>query len=139
MLDLDSWTAAARSQKNNSVLLAVPVSSRPADGGTVGQLTLEASAAGPFAALLGGAILAVGAAVASVRRFRERDKAIGRRKVNDRVAVLFYPDRVDLHARSRLPRRIGEFHVSFPRDEVSRPEYEHLVICLLYTSDAADE
>ena len=37
VFDLDSWTAAARSQHNNSVLIAVPVSSRPAgDSATTG-------------------------------------------------------------------------------------------------------
>ncbi len=123
VFDLDSWTAAARSQHNNSVLIAVPVSSRPAgDSATTGfelgaELSVDAGAIGMF---VGGAMLAVGTAVSSIRRFRERDKVVGKRNVNDRVAVLFYPDRVDLHARSRLRRKIAKLHVSFPLEEVSR-------------------
>ena len=121
---------AARSQRNNSVLLAVPVSSRPTEGGGgIAELAMESSAEGGVIGMIVGAgVLALSAAASRVRRFRERDKAIGRREVNDRVAVVFYPDRVDLHSRSRLPRRIGELHCSFPLDEVSRPDYEILEI-----------
>ena len=78
--------------------------------------------------IVGAGVLALSAAASRVRRFRERDKAIGRREVNDRVAVVFYPDRVDLHSRSRLPRQIGELHCSFPLDEVSRRDHEILEI-----------
>ena len=129
MFDLDSWTAAARGQLNNSVLLAVPASSKPLSGAGAAQFGFEAIAeAGPVGAMIGGSAVAFGGLMSKVRRFRARHEQVGERNVNDRVVLIFYPDRVDLHSRGRFGKSIGDLHATFLPSEISRPEMEQLVI-----------
>ena len=120
MAEIDGWTKAARAQKNNSVLLAVAASSKPATGSTAAEAGLSlALEAGVVGAAIGGAILAGSAAMTAIRRFRERKKTFGDRNVNDKVVALFYPDRVDLHDRSSLRKAIGNLRETWPLEKVS--------------------
>lgn len=48
--------------------------------------------------------------------------------MNDRVAILFYEDRADVHRRPILRTDIGELLETHPLDAVERPEHDKLII-----------
>ena len=129
MAEIDGWTKAARAQKNNSVLLAVPASSRPSDAATAAWMGMETTLeAGVVGAAIGAAMLAGATVLTGIRRLKERNKRFGDRKVNDKVVALFYPDRVDLHDRPSFRKSIGRLRESAPLDGVTRPENPELLI-----------
>lgn len=128
MADLDAWTKAAKSQHNNSVLFALPASSRPWRQGTTAGYSLEAVAEGPLGAAFAAGIIGVSTIISMLRRVLERKKPVGDRAVNDRVAILFYEDRVDVHRRPMLRTAVGDLLESHPLKDVERPEHDKLVI-----------
>lgn len=70
MADVEAWTKAARQKHNNSVLIAVPASSRPwQEGGASAGYSLEAVTSGPVAAAVAAVILGASAAVAACVEF----------------------------------------------------------------------
>ena len=128
MAEIDAWTKAARTQKNNSVLLAVPASSRPSDVTTAAWMGMETTLeAGVVGAAIGAAMLAGATVLTGIRRLKERNKRFGDRKVNDKVVALFYPDRVDLHDRPSFRKSIGKLRESVLLDAVARPEDPQLL------------
>lgn len=122
MASVEKWTARAKSQHSNSVVAAVPASSRPAE--TVWGVTtgLEAAADGVVGMALGAAIFAAATVRSAVVRFRDRKKPIGDRGVNDSVALVFFDDRVEVRERRLLGRTIGDVVETHPLDRVLREE-----------------
>lgn len=129
MANLESWTAAARSSHSNSVVLAVPASSNPAAGGKSLEIGLEATVdGGVIGAGLGVVALAAVGVRSVFRRVQNRRRPVGEREVNDRVALLFYDDRVDVHRRASFRTSAGQLLASHSLDEVTWPEDEKLVV-----------
>ena len=118
MADLEKWTKAAREAENNSVIVAVPVQSREA---VALKTYFDAGTGSMVEFILGGALMGLLALNMSVRRFKDRRKQLGKRDNIDRVAILFYPDRVDLHSRKPFLKRVGKHVESHPMSVVERP------------------
>ncbi len=53
---------------------------------------------------------------------------MGDREVNDRVAILFYEDRVDVHHRQMLRTKVGDLLESHPLEAIERPDVDKLVV-----------
>lgn len=121
MADIEKWTTGARHQRDNSVLLAVPASSYPWSESLTGQIGGELATTG-VGAVFGVIIIGLGAAWNEVRRFRNRKRRIGEREANERVTLLFYEDRVDIHRRRRVGKRIGDLKDSYPRSDFAMNE-----------------
>ena len=122
MADLEKWTAAAREAENNSVLVAVPAQSNEDEGAWADRLDVLSFGGDSVFELVFGAIVLAGVGLFSaVRQFRYRTNRLGNRGRNDRVAILFYDDRVDLHRRRRFGTKVGSLVESFPMTEVERP------------------
>ncbi len=124
----DRWTAAARQQHNNAVVVAIPASSHPwTDAGEAG-LPIEAVDEGLASAAFAAVIFAASTARSGIRRLQNRRKPVGQRDVNERVALLFYQDRVDVHERSMGRTTVGRLLESHPISDIERPDHNQLII-----------
>lgn len=128
MASIEKWTTAAKSQHNNSVRFAVPASSRPLSRSGAGNIAWDMADFSVVGALFAGLFVGTTVLVGGVRRLRHRNKRIGARRVNDRAALLFYEDRVDVHRRSMLQIKVLEMVESHPVESIQRPEHEQLIV-----------
>ena len=116
MANLEKWTKAARETENNSVLVAVPAQS--GEDASHNWSFFVADLLGPFSIPL---LLGIGA-YSGVYRHRNRKNRMGNRGRNDRVVILFYQDRVDLHRRPQFGTKVGEFVESYRLEDLQRPD-----------------
>ena len=119
MANLEKWTQAAREAENNSVIVAVPAQSH---GTWSGENALDMAGGSISELVIGSVLVGMAGVHHSINRLRDRRKALGKREQNDRVAILFYPDRVDLHSRRPVVKQVGRHLESHPLSEVDRPE-----------------
>ena len=119
MANLAKWTAAAREAESHSVIVAVPAQSHEAGFYEAG---FEIGAGTIGEAVAGGVLMSIAGVHHGINRFRSRRKALGKRNHRDRVAILFYDDRVDLHNRRPLLKKVGSHVESHPLSDVERPD-----------------
>ena len=119
MANLAKWTAAAREAENNAVIVALPAQSHET---TFGEVAFDIGTGTIGEAIAGGVLMSIAGVHNGINRIRSRHKALGERLHRDRVAILFYDDRVDLHRRRPVLKQVGSHVESHPLSEVERPD-----------------
>ena len=128
MADLDEWTKRAQEQQHYSVLLAVPATANPMhESGFIeagGALANFGNVGLVFGTMLGG----IGLAVDRARRLKNRKDPVGEKNAHEKVTLLFYEKRVDVHRRRMTSKKIGDLQGSYSRDLfVLYPEHNAMV------------
>lgn len=109
MASILEWSAVAHDELGDSVLVAAPASSRPGEISRMAEVGIEAVGdVGVVGAVIGGSLLLAAGARNRFRRFRDRKNRVGDREVNERVALVFFDDRVEVRKRPLMRTAIGD-------------------------------